>query len=574
MKSSAIEIYSNKSIFNRVFLLLTLFLLFTTSIIATPSAFAHEINIFDMSGISYGQLNPSPIIEGTDFANDLDKFDFTVDMGKTNLEYDSVAYVDSSHVRFNLHGTANTGTITISADASAYNPIAGHSSSSIEIVVAAPLLTQIITFKAPAPMVVGDKDQSPLASSTSFLSVVIISNTPSVCTIDFSKIHAVAAGTCSVKASQAGNEDYAAAPNVTRTVQITSNSSTISVPIKSEVATTNLGSHIYDPTKADGDYVSVQVSGSNGSFDNASLVKTIIPPNAAPEKAVILVSAFSGDEENSAGYFVVRVAAVSASGKTFTEFDKSFEVNIPSGAADALPYYSHDGVTWYRIVKLDTEELLTELHAGYFVETDGRIAILTHHFMLIGLRKPQKDLSITSPVVKLSVTSTMVVKSYGGSGDGDVNFRTSTDAICSISKVGVVTGIREGNCVITAVKAASGAFANSNSPQISIKITSPASASPSVAAAVNTGFLTHSLTFMKLNNKQTLDVGLCSIYANEIAELFLGMKGKSGSWSWKKISSTPLDEYGAGVFSITNNFNTGQMVRVMVNGVIQMESDV
>lgn len=79
---------------------------------------------------------------------------------------------------------------------------------------------------------------------------------------------------------------------------------------------------------------------------------------------------------------------------------------------------------------------------------------------------------------------------------------------------------------------------------------------------------------MKLNNSLTLDVGLCSIYANEVAELFLGTKGKSGLWSWKRISSAPLDVNGAGVFIITDKFSTGQMVRIMVNGVIQIESDV
>lgn len=89
---------------------------------ATSAESAHELNVFSVSAISYGQLDPAPIVEGVGFATDLDKFDFTVDMGTTNLEFDSAAY------------------------------------------------------------------------------------------IDFSKIHAVAAGTCSIKASQPGNEEYAPAP--------------------------------------------------------------------------------------------------------------------------------------------------------------------------------------------------------------------------------------------------------------------------------------------------------------------------------------------------------------------------
>lgn len=574
MKSNGVTAVSKKSLFIRFSWQIMALSLLTTSIIALPVASAHELNIFSVSGISVGRLDPAPIIEGVGFSPDLDKFDFTLDMGKTNLEFDSVAYIDSFHVRFNFHGTANTGTISISAETTAFNPIAEHSSNSIKMVIAAPLLTQTITFKAPTSMVVGEKDQIPIASSTSFLDVSIVSNTPSVCTIDFSKIHAVAAGTCSIKASQSGNSDFAAASEVTRTLQITSNSYVNAVQTKAETLATNLGSQIYDPASADGGYVSVLVAGTNGSFGNASLIKIIIPSQATSEKAVILVSAFSSDEETAAGYFVARVAAVSSSGTTIKEFDKSFEVNMPAGAIDALPYYSHDGVTWSPITKIDTEELPAELNAGYFVESDGRIAILTKHFMLIGLREPQRVFTITTPVLKLEVSSTAVIRSYGGSGYGEVSFRTSNEAMCTISTLGVITGVRKGSCLISADKGASGTFAQSSAQQISILITESGSELKSIAAAVNTGFFTHSLTFMKLNSTQTLEVGLCSIYANEKADLFLGTKGQSRTWTWSKISTAPLDEHGTGVFSITRKFSAGQKVRVMVNGVIQMESDI
>jgi hypothetical protein len=101
-----------------------------------------------------------------------------------------------------------------------------------------------------------------------------------------------------------------------------------------------------------------------------------------------------------------------------------------------------------------------------------------------------------------------------------------------------------------------------------------ATPSAAVPLTLNTGFLTHSLALMRLNNSLTLDIGLCSIYANETAELFLGTKSKNGSWSWKKISSVLLDENGAGEFKTSQLFGAGQMVRVMVDGVIQLESDV
>ena len=69
-------------------------------------------------------------------------------------------------------------------------------------------------------MKVKDPDQSPKATSTSGLTVFLVSNKPSVCTIDFLKIHAVAAGTCSITATQNGNSIYSPATSVEKTFTI------------------------------------------------------------------------------------------------------------------------------------------------------------------------------------------------------------------------------------------------------------------------------------------------------------------------------------------------------------------
>ena len=553
--------------------LISMFLLLTF-VGVTPKAFASTPTISTSSSILNGAFNPGPIVEGIDFASDTDKFDFTVDMGTTNLEYDSVAFVDSSHVRFNLHGNANEGTITISANASAFVSLESQSSNTIEIIVPVALLKQIITFKPLAAMQVGSADQAPIVTANSGLNVVITSNTPSVCTIDFSKVHAVGAGTCSVKATQAGNSVYEAATSVVVTLlvseEVTVNTASA---VKAELST-RLSSLTYDPNSPDGAYASVLVAGNSSSSENSTLLKLLVPPQATSVKTVFLISAYSSDEETAAGYFVARVAAVSSDGSSVRRFKEPIEINFPAGAKDADPYWSYDAINWYPLQQIKTEVLPSNQHAGYFVEADGRVAFLSDYLMLFGFRKPQLPLNTSSPVEQLTVATTALVKSFGGSGSGSLRYRTSTEEVCSISQVGVVTGLSEGVCEIRATKQASGFYADARSTVISFKVVALKTAAPSATVAVDTGFLTHSLTFMVENNLRTLDVGLCSIYANETAELYLGTKGKSGSWSWKKISSTPLDENGAGVFSITVKFSAGQMVRVMVNGVIQMESDV
>ncbi|CAB5112094.1 MAG: hypothetical protein F2954_03000 [Actinobacteria bacterium] len=574
MKSKAIETRSNKPLLIKALLMLTPLVIFSTSIIAVPQANAHSQTISTNSSISNGQRDPAPIIIGEDFAPFNDKFDFIVEMGTTGLEFDSVAYVDSTHMRFNFHGIAKEGTISIIAQTSAFDPIGHADSSSLDIVVAAALKNQVITFKSPTGMTVGDSDQSPQATATSGLKVDITSNTPSTCTIDFSKIHPVAAGICSIKATQVGDSEYMAAMDVTKTLNIAADPKLPLANTATQEIPTSLGSAIYDPASPDPDYVSVLVAGSDKGIENSTLVKIIIPRSATSAKAIVLISAFSTDEESASGYFVARVAAVSASGTPIKQFDKNFEINIPAGSKGSTLFSSDDGKNWIPIVKIDTEELPAGMHVGYFIEDDGRVAILNHHFMMVGYRKIQEPLVLSLPVDKLTIGATTMVKSFGGSGAGEVTYSSTTQSICSISDAGVLTGLSKGDCLVKATKNASGIYANSVSKPATVKIVEPTLILKTPVAPVNIGFLTHSLTFLMANSTQTLDVGLCSIYANETADLYLGTRNKNKVWSWKKISSTRMDENGFGSFSITTKLQYGQMVRVMVNNVIQMESDV
>jgi hypothetical protein len=80
---------------------------------------------------------------------------------------------------------------------------------------AAALTAQIITFAMPATQTVG----TPLtltASATSGLTVSFASTTQTVCTTSGTTARFLAAGTCTIQATQAGNSTYAAATPVTR----------------------------------------------------------------------------------------------------------------------------------------------------------------------------------------------------------------------------------------------------------------------------------------------------------------------------------------------------------------------
>jgi hypothetical protein len=79
---------------------------------------------------------------------------------------------------------------------------------------------QTIDMPAPADMSVLDDDFYPDATATSGLPVSYSSSTPGVCTIVDGQVHIVGAGECDVTASQAGDGNYHAAQDVTRTFSV------------------------------------------------------------------------------------------------------------------------------------------------------------------------------------------------------------------------------------------------------------------------------------------------------------------------------------------------------------------
>jgi len=80
--------------------------------------------------------------------------------------------------------------------------------------------SQTITFVPPTGFSYGADDVDPGASASSGLPVTVVSTTTGVCTVVAGKVHAVAAGSCSLTATQAGNASWAAAPEVSVTFAI------------------------------------------------------------------------------------------------------------------------------------------------------------------------------------------------------------------------------------------------------------------------------------------------------------------------------------------------------------------
>lgn len=543
--------------------------------LSLPKGNAQAPAISTTWSIANGAESPPIYLEGSGFDPESDKFDFTVDMGTTGLEYDSVAFVDVSHVRFNFHGTAQAGTITIQANTSAFTPISSQASNVIEIVVPVPFIPQSITFTVPTTIKVKDKDLPPNATSTSGLPVVLTSNTPSACTIDFLKIHAVAAGICSITATVNGNSIYSDAPPITRSLIVLSNTSAEpSKPVISVPKETNLASVSYDPSHETRDVFVALIESANQTHEAHTLVELELDPGTTNKPAVFFISSFSSDEETKAGYFVARIKAVDIDGKAIASLKKVTEIEIPAGAIDAIPSWSFDGLIWHKLKQVNSEVLPTDLHAGYFIKSDGRIAFLTDYLMLFGYRKDQSILSIPAAQRSISEGAQIQITTKGGSGDGAVTFASRTEDICSISATGLVSGIKAGACSVYARKAATGVYANtlSSDALVTIKPKSVVVNLPNNDHLYSD--LCHELSYSISKSSSQVAVNLCLDDAGQTGALEVGTKSQSGKWSYVVAKRELLDGNGQATFSFPSVLKKGQIIRVKVNGKIRIAATI
>ena len=547
-------------------LTVTLFLI-TNLLTGTDSARALTPAFSTTSNISNGALDPSILVSSTNFASDVNKFGFTVDVGVTGLTYDSAAFVNSTKVRINLRGTAQAGSISIQANISVFNPVADNPSNTLIITVPDPLIVQTITFDALTPMNLNESDQILSASSTSGLDVSFSSKTPNTCRIVSQKIHALVAGTCSIKASQNGTSTYQAAPDIIKTLMISPLVSGVVEKSVSVVANvTTLATLEYSPDAPNNTYRDLVLSSSGNSQLGTTKLRLLVPNGATKSRAAFLVSSYSSDSENDQGFFVARVGLVNEFGTVLNRLEKAYKINMPRGYLYSEIYWSDLGTLWQRIPETMQESLPNDSHAAFFREIDGSVSVLTNQLGLFGYRFPQSVLELISPASKMLLNSQIQLSSVGGTGTGDVVFGTSTSQVCTVTPAGVLTGKQAGACFVFARKNASAQYIDSLSNKIVVTIqgSSPVAASKGVVTERQTActFLSYSLT--SLNGQ--VQANFCPQDAGKVAILYVRSASSTRKWVDKKVSSVVIDSNGVAVFDATLEIRSSISLHVFVNG--------
>jgi hypothetical protein len=136
---------------------------------------------------------------------------------------------------------------------------------------------QVITFAPLAGVTYGVAPITLIASSDSGLTVTFASLDPDICTVAGTTATVIAAGTCDIQASQAGNPVYAAATPVVRSLVVATRAITVSpVPV----------SKIYDGNVTANGTPTVTV-GSLASGDTATFTQTFATATVGTSKSVI-----------------------------------------------------------------------------------------------------------------------------------------------------------------------------------------------------------------------------------------------------------------------------------------------
>jgi hypothetical protein len=562
---------SKRALWNFSLPVLALSLLATFTVGTTGAVAAVQVTSTS-STIASGSIDPSSYLISSGFDVHGDKFDFIVDPGATGLRFDSAVIANSESARLQFTGIAQEGTITIQAKSTAFNPVSTQSSDIVTITVPSTRFSQTITFKSPTSMVISQKTQSLSAFASSGLEVELTSQTPNICTVANQKVHAVANGTCSIRASQSGDSMNSPAIDIIKSFTVTDdtkkiiNLPSITTAPASPIVATKLGVYEYFPDAPAGSYVDIKVAPHDDEQSEPTQLYLSIPSRATAGPAVFLVSAFSSDVETANGYFVTRISLFDKAGSAISYVAGVYEIKMPAGAPNSDLYWSTNGLMWQVIPESKTKFLSKNDHAVYFHERDGNLSILTDQLGLFGYRQSQAPLNLTSPVSVVNPSAQITLNATGGSGNGSVVFGTTTATICEVSNDGVLRGISEGTCLVTVRKFADEQFVDRLSNKLSIKVGTSNVVKKSSNQTVTDISNCSAINYSWSQTSTSVVATFCPQDLNKVAILYIRSNSSTSKWSDKEVARVKINSNGEAIFQVSSLIGSSKFLHVFVNG--------
>lgn len=332
-------------------LIKVLVLLLSFSVVqATQVAAAAQIVISTTTSIENGSQDPIVYLTGTNFSQEVTKFDIEANLGTTSLSYISVAFINSEKVRVNLSGSAKAGVITFQALKTAFTTASDTDVKPVQITVAEAILFETIYVADLKDMFLTDKDQALSITTTSGTPVEVTSQTIGICSIIAEKIHPVANGYCSVRVSLAQTATYAKADDVVKVIKISKEELPVIAPPVKATPSVSLGMLNYNPVNTEDTTASFYLVNDKILASPVHIVLKVAPGTTSTA-AVFMLSVVTTPEQALQGDFAVRIVAVDLFGKTIPTLNKSVEILLPAVKNNSILGYSIDNSIWVKIKK-------------------------------------------------------------------------------------------------------------------------------------------------------------------------------------------------------------------------------
>jgi uncharacterized repeat protein (TIGR02543 family) len=302
-------------------------------------------------------------------------------------------------------------------------------------------------------------------------------------------------------------------------------------PIPYEQVTISIANPLVLPLKAtDSKILRLLIVNLNGTITPA-LVQ--IPVGLVGVDSSVRITPVSTPESELLGLVSLQVEVLDGFGAVIPELLAQLTMQLTNSLGENVVAQSSDGFIWSPLPQLAGTTLAAGQTAGYYLDSDGVIVVVTSHLTQFGLRRAQgSQLVATTPTSAMGLAAKALLSVSGGSGKGAVRFSTATPAICVVSATGIVAATRAGRCDVSAVKGGDAIYLNSGASNLSLIF----------SAAYDSLALTGTGTKKKLS----INLGLTRA-GKAVAIQVKALNAKS----YKKISTVTLDSAGRSTATIT-----------------------
>jgi hypothetical protein len=308
------------------------------------------------------------------------------------------------------------------------------------------------------------------ATATSGLTVAFSSTTPLVCTVSGTTLTPVKVGTCTIRASQAGDSNYAAG-SISRSIAITGVAQTITGFSPTTMTTLSSPQTLTATTDRGSKAVTFTTTSAACSISGTSLTAI------APGTCVIKASQAADDKYVATS--TDKSIAITAGVQTITNFNPTSmtmrsdpQTLSATGGAGSSPVTFKTTSTTCSVVGTT----LTALAAGTCVITasqaaNGAFATAVTVHKSITISKVAQTITGFTLSAMTTASGAQTLSATKGPGSAPVTFRTSS-AACTITG-NSLTVRAAGSCVVTASQAADGTYAAAPNVTKSITISRP-----------------------------------------------------------------------------------------------------